>query len=436
MVGQGLSRSAAAGAALIRLRTRVLGLCVSSVVAAPAFVAAQQTVDLPARDKRLTETAAVLYTVGSDEGEDWQLLSGVRSVAFDAVDDLYVLDGNNFRILVFDAAGKYLRTISRKGDGPGELMAPVALTVLSDGTIAAGDLVRRTFSLFRTDGTFVGDVSFPAPEGMGGLQPILHAHPLRGVVALMFVRPPPRADPTVPTGERTARAEWFDFATAAITPASPQDAEKALSLYAFTVPSITPVTRVQDGHLRGISTVPPHWTPPMAFAVLADGGLAVVHDPRYRVEVISPAGKLERTLVRPLAPRKGTLKDKEAFIRSERRNPDPRMQLSRNGGGASIATPEVPIDEAVRNATWMETIPVLRGVSADRAGRIWIARTPADFDVQGPVDIVRANGSYIGTIAHSALPGAFSSSGRAAYIERDALGVEHVTVKQLPAGWK
>src|SRR5688572_1248692 len=99
--------------------------CVAAIaLIAPVTLAAQQRVQLPARDKILSEKPAVVYSIGKEEGADWEILSGVRSVAFDARDNLYVLDGNNYRVLVFDATGKYVRSISRQGEGPGELMAP------------------------------------------------------------------------------------------------------------------------------------------------------------------------------------------------------------------------------------------------------------------------------------------------------------------------
>ena len=99
---------------------------------APAALTAQQKVKLPARDRMLTEKPAVVYTIGREEGEEWEMLSGVLAVAFDARDQLYVLDSNNHRVLVFDVAGKFVRRISQRGQGPGELMAPTGLAVMTE----------------------------------------------------------------------------------------------------------------------------------------------------------------------------------------------------------------------------------------------------------------------------------------------------------------
>ena len=85
----------------------------------------------------------------------------------------------------------------------------------------------------------------------------------------------------------------------------------------------------------------------------------------------------------------------------------------------------------------MDSIPVVRRIETDPTGRVWIGRTASDLGPRGPIDLVgAADGRYIGTIANEIIPNAISRSGRAAYIERDALGVEHVLVKRLPATWQ
>jgi hypothetical protein len=50
---------------------------------------------------------------------------------------------------------------------------------------------------------------------------------------------------------------------------------------------------------------------------------------------------------------------------------------------------------------------------------------------------VDANGRYIGTLPAQPLPNAVSASGLAAWVTTDdELGVERVTVRRLPAGWR
>jgi hypothetical protein len=408
----------------------------------PLALNAQQALQLPARDKVLADKVPVLHTIGREEGEDWEILSGVRAVAFDARDNLYLLDANNFRVLVFDANGKFVRKVARHGEGPGELMVPTGMTVIADGTVVVSDGGRRAYSLFGRDGTFLRNVAYTPNEGVGGRPSVaatadmwsdgLHAHPRSGLVAQIAPNPNRDRAPGAPTGERKVFVRWIDIA-AANTP--------SVNLYQFTLPSITPRVQELSGGGASVTMQPILWTPANTFDVLPNGGIAVADEAGYRIKLLSAAGKTERILERPLAPRRGTAQDKETFIKRRREGAlqGGGMQRGRNGSASAAPPPQqtiASVEEMMRNATWRDVIPVLRRISTDPQGRIWVARTPGDFGARGPVDLLRADGAYIGTIPDAIPPAAVSRSGRAAFVEFDELGVEHVAVKQLPAAWK
>src|SRR5690606_4163693 len=104
----------------------------------------------------------------------WELLSNVRAAVFDAEDNLYALDSGNHRILVFDRAGRFVRSIGKRGGGPGEFQSPQNLVLSADGRLVVGE--GRGFSIFRTDGTFERFV--PGGQGLGGMMlDHLAAHP-------------------------------------------------------------------------------------------------------------------------------------------------------------------------------------------------------------------------------------------------------------------
>ncbi|MGH7471013.1 MAG: 6-bladed beta-propeller [Longimicrobiales bacterium] len=437
-------------------------LLLATLILVPMNAGAQQKIQIPARDKILPEKPAQIYAVGAEDGEEWELLSGVRQVAFDAQDNLYVLDGNNYRILVFDANGRFLRKISKQGGGPGELMSPVGLVVTTDGSLVVADLGRRAFSVFKTDGTYVKNVAFPEGEmpGFSGAGSVMQAHPKHGVVArigmmLMFGAggpgaagaiargiangPNPADRPGGPTGERKSPLKWWDLNTG-----------KTTQLYEFTLPSITPKVTEQSGggtERVMVAISPPVWQMDVYTGILPTGGFAFVNEKDYRLNVTNTAGTVERVIERPIAPKKGTDKDKEMVMERRREaqrnntsggiritNVDGRQSFST--GGARGANETATLEEMMRNATFEEFIPVLRGMRTDPQGRIWLARTPADFGLTGPVDIIRADGTYIGTLTNDVLPNAVSKSGRAAYLVRDDMGVERVAVRRLPATWQ
>jgi hypothetical protein len=429
-------------------------LCLLAAIT-PFGSSAQQKIELPARDKVLPEKPTTVFSIGQEDGRDWELLSGVRQVAFDTRDNLYVLDGNNYRVLVFDANGKFVRKISKQGEGPGELMAPVGMAITADGSIVVGDIGRRAFSIFKPDGTFLKNLMFEEGEapGLGGPGGSgMQSHPRAGFVVraqpfLLGARlgGPGGASPQqlgAPTGERKSPIKHWDLATG-----------KTKQLYELTLPSITP--KVQDsgsgqgGERRTVMVaMAPVWGAPIAYGVLPTGGFALLHEKDYRVKVVSPNGQVERIIERAIAPKKATESDKKKFMET-------RQEAQRNGtlgggiqmrvenGRTSVSTgapargaEAQSIAQMLENATFEDYIPVLRRVDADILGRIWISRTPADFGPRAPVDLIRMDGTYIGTLQGQAVPDAVSRSGRAAYIERDELGVEHVVVRNLPATWK
>lgn len=68
---------------------------------------------------------------------------------------IYVLDKQDTNIKVFNNSGNFVRTIGRKGQGPGELDNPWSLSVnRKAGELAVLQLSRR-LSFFKTDGTFI-----------------------------------------------------------------------------------------------------------------------------------------------------------------------------------------------------------------------------------------------------------------------------------------
>lgn len=60
---------------------------------------------------------------------------------------VYILDQQLNTVMVFGPDGRFLKTISREGDGPGEIRRPNGMTMLPDGTIGiskahSGRLIR------------------------------------------------------------------------------------------------------------------------------------------------------------------------------------------------------------------------------------------------------------------------------------------------------
>lgn len=145
----------------------VRSLALFTVVTAAAAaqtpsLAAQQITELPGEDRVLDVTFEEVFRVGALEGESWETLGTVRSVAFDERGNLHVFDGaggtygpwRDPRVLVFDTNGAFVREFGRSGQGPGEFNNPVTLAVLRDGTVAVSDVGHRAYQLFDAEGEF------------------------------------------------------------------------------------------------------------------------------------------------------------------------------------------------------------------------------------------------------------------------------------------
>jgi hypothetical protein len=69
--------------------------------------------------------------------------------------NVYIEDDSDMSIKVFDPQGRYLRTIGRKGSGPGEFGRIADMAVLPDGRLLVTDFETRRTSLFGPDGRFL-----------------------------------------------------------------------------------------------------------------------------------------------------------------------------------------------------------------------------------------------------------------------------------------
>ena len=93
--------------------------------------------------------------IGGEGAQGDYALGDIRDVVVDAAGVIYVLDSENFHIKVFDSSGRFLRTIGRKGQGPGEFEIPLMMSLIKTRGELAVHQVTRRMSFFKTDGTFL-----------------------------------------------------------------------------------------------------------------------------------------------------------------------------------------------------------------------------------------------------------------------------------------
>jgi hypothetical protein len=415
-------------------------LIIWTVIAAAAAtpVAAQQATNLPARDNALRDQPANVFAVGTVEGEDWEMFSGIRSVAFDATDNLYLLDGQNHRVVVFDANGRFVRQFGKQGGGPGEFQAPLAMDVASNGNIVVSDLGNRAFVVFTGDGEYVRNIPFDEGSGF----PLAMSADRQGGVITRSMRGI-RPDQPVADGANFSPINRHSLAA--------ENGAAAATLY--RVPVAAP--RVLDSGSTGAArrtafiSMDPVFGPRISFGALPTG-LAVHHETGYAVRILDTAGRQVRTITRDIEPRKVTKKDQEEWHEQRRQDQangrGPQIVMSRTTSPGSTGSVSIgrggqgqgqPMQMSLDDVPFAEFMSVVTEIRTDPQGRIWVQRRNRDGTSAGPIDLVMADGRYIGTLPAQPLPGAVSRSGLAAWVTTDDdLGVERVEVRRLPGSWR
>ena len=359
----------------------------AAILIAPAAGYSQQAA-LPAQDRPLRADGAPAFAVSAGEPVD---------AAFDASENLYVLDRRARAVAVYDRTGRPLRQVA----GTGSLSAPVALAVTTGGAVVVLD-VERGLVVFGADGRVSG--TFP----VAGLDPhhtrgVLYAHPERGVV--VGARPA-GADET-PRGHplRTSTAlAWNRL-----------DGTPSRELRIARAQAAAAPAQMQSGGVRMTTLIRAVFSPDVRWAVLPDGRIAVAESEEYRVTLAGPTGQ-PRVFTRPLRPRAVSAADRERF------------QASR-APAAGAGRPAPPGSMTMTgSAPFASVMPVIQRLAADPAGRLWIQRAGSVWGQHGRIDVVRADGTYLGTLPAGPMPVAFSRGGLAAYIDG-----ARVRVQRLPA---
>ncbi|MFZ5519486.1 MAG: NHL repeat-containing protein [Candidatus Zhuqueibacterota bacterium] len=99
-------------------------------------------------------TLEQIFSVGSLNADDDYLFSWVQDITTDSAGTIYVCDSQEHRIQVYNKSGEYIRTIGRQGQGPGDLMRPMAVRVGPDGRIYVQDDLNYRVSIFKSNGKF------------------------------------------------------------------------------------------------------------------------------------------------------------------------------------------------------------------------------------------------------------------------------------------
>jgi hypothetical protein len=90
------------------------------------------------------DTVKVEVRIGSADGEGADVFGNVRAIEVDSSGTIYVLDYQASEIRAFRPDGAHLATLTRKGEGPGELSEANGMAFGPDGTLWVNDHGNRS----------------------------------------------------------------------------------------------------------------------------------------------------------------------------------------------------------------------------------------------------------------------------------------------------
>ncbi len=371
---------------------------------------AQQTVVLPAKDQKLELRLEPLYAVGRAEGEAWQEFQQLSGAAFGPDGRLYLLDAPASVVIVVNDHGQLIRRLGSRGAGPGEFRSPNGLAAFPDGRIAVWAEDKRAFVMFDSAGATLDEIrpGYDAGLPQGPLMLCQDGTLLAFAAQLV-------------TGS---------LGHAYLTGSGITRAMGELPLLRIQLATGAQVQVLARAHLPAPEKNAPvsalrAFEPEPSAGLLADGRVALFHDNGYRVDVLRPDGSLERVLTRPFRTRPTTDADRSAFMKSMAGE-----RVHSMGSAAAAATPpKLP-------QPWFHPVipPILR-IAADGRSHIWVQRRdPANPTRPGPVDVLTADGHYLGTLAGvpPGLPAAWGPDGRFVFLENTDMDVPVARVYRLP----
>lgn len=331
----------------------------------------------------------VLTLGGAEDGPEafYQVRGGLGS---DGAGNVYVLDRGNHRVLVFGADGRHLRTMGRKGGGPGEMEFPGSLTVEADGSVGVQDPMLRRMVRFAPDGSVVAPIAFT------GSAMIEDASMVGGIPVLLS-----RAfDPETGSVQELVIAAEGDTTVLARVETPPGKGGRF------------PNCAVQ------IPGLPPIFSPAISWTAV-DDRLALSAGAAYEVRIVE-GGRHLRTLRRDVAPAPATAQLAEGMV--------PRGEMHIRFGSGEC---RIPARDVVEARGFAPLVPAISRIALAPDGSTWVARSVPGED-RPPVDVFAPDGAYRGTLpTGTPFPDAFLPDGRILRVEEDELEVERVVAYRV-----
>lgn len=302
------------------------------------------------------------YVLDDEAMPEELFFEGLSTVACDPEGNIYVVDSEAKNIKKFDAEGKFLKTIGREGQGPGEFGGLYYSTFARDRLIV-WDSGNRRLCAFTPEGEFVDSASIAYDKGS--------VRKMRGL----------------PTGEVLVEMEK----TFRQEPDRPQTCR--IDLYSPNLKHVRTVYKRElwrKKYIRtkefGTTTLYFPYSPDVRWDVAPDGRIVIGFSANYELEVYDLSGKKISTVTHAHEPVKVTEKDKKDYFDS--------LAFYRMGERLK----ETPA-YITRYTEFPKHKPVYNDILVDSSGNIWVILNRAKLDEKGRMfDVFDRMGKFISRV--------------------------------------
>nr|MBA4405574.1 hypothetical protein [Nanoarchaeum sp.] len=97
--------------------------------------------------------------IGLDEGDDKYIFGKILAIDVDKEGKIYVLDFITCNVRTYSRDGKYVKTISRPGNGPGELKNPIGMALTKNNVLIVGESMTKNLTIFDSNGNYVNNIN-------------------------------------------------------------------------------------------------------------------------------------------------------------------------------------------------------------------------------------------------------------------------------------